>query len=64
MGRDTLAEVCPVKQDLVHGDLEASVSSPVEDRPKTRVRAVRAQRKASGARYLGFPAWVADPFAT
>ena len=44
MGRDTL---------------EPSMSSPVEDRLKTRVRAVGAQRKASGARYLRFPAWVA-----
>ena len=49
MGRDTL---------------EPSMSSPVEDWLKTRGMAVGAQRKASGARYLSFPARVAGPFAT
>ena len=44
--------------------LEPSVSSPVEDWLKTGCMAVGAQRKASGAGYLSFPAWVAGQFAT
>ena len=44
--------------------LEPSVSSPVEDWLKTGCMAVGAQRKASGAGYLSFPARVAGQFAT